>query len=58
MSITTAFSFIATSSSGGTAAREHAVLPARALEALGEHGEKRAVGVDHRQPDCLCLFVI
>ena len=40
---------------GRDAAREHAVLPAGALEALAEDREEAAVGVDHRQPDGACL---
>ena len=48
-STTIAFSRIATSSSSGTGAGERAVLPARALEALGQHPHEAAVRVDDRE---------
>ena len=51
-STSSAFSFIATSSSGGRFGGLDPVLPAGGVEAPGEYAEEAAVVVDHRKTDC------
>ena len=52
-SSSSAFSFIATSSSGGMRAGDLALLPAGRFGALGQHRDETAVVVDYREPDGL-----
>ena len=56
MSITTAFSFHRHQLVRRHGRGEHAVIPAGDLEALREHLDEAAVGVDHREPVCLWLW--